>query len=100
MSKIQTIQEIELQFEDVQSGAISFLDSRPVQISQSQKRRDEVTILADSSNTGTVYFGSEKNQDIPLAKGQSAIIKKAKLSQIWVQDSTSGDKVYFYCGGS
>lgn len=98
MSKTQTIQIEE--FEDVSTGAITFLDSRPVQISQDTRRRDEVTILADSNNSDTVYFGSEKNQDIPLAKGQIAVIKKTKLSQIWVQDSTSGDKVYFYCGGS
>ena len=88
--------------DDLANGGITFSSTADIsiQISTDHQWRDSITLVAPSTNTGTVYFGSVLSQQVPLPAGSSATVHCSRLDAVWVKDSTVGDFVAWFCGGS
>jgi hypothetical protein len=83
----------------MKTGGFVFAFSDPRSLDPSDSRIYEaVTLVALSSNTGTIYVGSVETQLIPLSAGASLTIRHDALTGIWVKDSTIGDQILWYVG--
>jgi hypothetical protein len=71
-----------------------------VQVDSDGAYRDEVILLADSSNTSMVYVGDAAAQLFPLAAGASVAIRKTALNLIYVRAASGTQTVHIICGGA
>jgi hypothetical protein len=80
-------------------GGFVFAFTDPRSLDPSDSRIYEaVTLVAPSSNTGTVYVGSVETQLVPLNANASITIWHDALTDIWVKDSTIGDQIIWFTG--
>jgi hypothetical protein len=80
-------------------GGFTFLSSDPRALDPKNERVYEaITLVAPTTNTGTVYVGSNISQIIPLPAGASLTLRHDVLTDIYVQDSTSKDQILWYTG--
>jgi hypothetical protein len=74
--------------------------SAAVQVDSDGAYRDEVILLADASNTSTVYVGGAAAQLFPLAAGAAVGIRKTALNLIYVRAASGTQTVHIICGGA
>jgi hypothetical protein len=74
--------------------------SAAVQVDSDGSYRDEVILLADSSNTDKVYVGGAAAQLFPLAAGAAVAIRKTQLNLIYVRAASGTQTVHIICGGA
>jgi hypothetical protein len=80
-------------------GGFTFLSSDPRALDpKNEKVYEAITLVTPNSNTGTVYVGSNISQIIPLNANTSITIWHDKLTDIFVQDTTAGDKILWFTG--
>ena len=61
--------------------------------------REEITLLADSDNTDTIYVGNSENQLFPLVAGASLTLRKCSLSKIYVKSGSGTQTLHVIAGG-
>jgi hypothetical protein len=71
-----------------------------IQVDTDSAYRDEVILLADSSNTDKVYVGTSASQLFPLAAGASVGIRKTSLNLIYVRAASGTQTVHVLSGGA
>jgi hypothetical protein len=62
--------------------------------------RDEVILLADSTNTDKVYVGTSASQLFPLAAGASVAIQKTALNLIYLRAASGTQTIHVISGGA
>ncbi|MEM3857512.1 MAG: hypothetical protein QXI37_03285 [Thermoprotei archaeon] len=70
------------------------------QISSDVLPRADVTILADSANSGIVNVGNATSQTFPLIAGASITVSHVSLDSIYVVSSTASQLIHVIAGGS
>jgi hypothetical protein len=91
-SKIQT-QQASLFVKDVSVGITA------VQLDTNTAYRDEIIILADSTNTAVVRVGTSASQLFPLAPGASVAIRKTSLNLIYAKADAGTQLIHVIVGG-
>ena len=61
---------------------------------------DEITILADSANTGIVFVGSGQSIKFPLSPGASLSLRKLNWNQIFAVSSIASQLLHLIGGGT
>jgi hypothetical protein len=72
--------------------------STPAQLGTDYVVRDYITLLADITNTQTVFIGNVTNQLFPLTAGVGLTLAKVKASDVYIV-ATSGTQSLHVIGG-
>ncbi|MEM0143190.1 MAG: hypothetical protein QXL94_04465 [Candidatus Parvarchaeum sp.] len=73
--------------------------STVTQIYNDSTLRDEITILADPSNTAAVLIGTQSSPNFPLVAGAATTVKQSSLSLLYAQSSAVSQKLHIITGG-
>jgi len=91
-AKIQD-QSADLFVKDLNVGTIA------IQVDTDSAYRDEIILLADSTNTDTVYVGTFTSQLFPLMAGAAVGIRKTSLNLIYVRAASGTQTIHVIGGG-
>jgi hypothetical protein len=70
------------------------------QVDSDSSYRDEVILLADSSNTNKVYVGTSASQPFPLVAGASVAVRKTALNLIYLRAASGTQTIHVIAGGA